>query len=139
MSLNAFCDGACRVSNPGETSCAFVVFEGEKLIAWESRYLGPELHSNNHAEYQGLLSLLRWAAVNKIYNLNIYCDSQLVVNQVNDVWDVNSAELMPLWRIAYALKVRGRHTLTHIKGHAGNEGNELADWFCNKILDMEGK
>ena len=137
--MKAYCDGACRVSNPGETSAAFVVFDGAQLTAWGARYLGPELHTNNHAEFQGLLDLLKWAETTKISKLEIFCDSALVVNTVNGIWELKSEDLRPLWLLATALKVRGQHTLKHVDGHAGNEGNELADWFCNDILNKEGK
>jgi ribonuclease HI len=140
--IHAYCDGACRVSNPGETSAAFVVFDGAQLTAWGARYLGPELHTNNYVEFQGLLDLLKWAETTKISKLEIFCDSALVVNTVNGVWELKSEDLRPLWLLATALKVRGQHTLKHVDGHAGNEGNEgneLADWFCNDILNKEGK
>jgi ribonuclease HI len=107
------------------------------LIHSESRYLGPELHTNNWAEYQGLLDLLKWTAKAGEKGLNIYCDSKLVVNQVMDVWDVNSAELKPLWFLAYNLRVRGQHMLYHIKSHNGNTGNEYVDLLCNEVLDKE--
>jgi len=102
-----------------------------------ARYLGPELHTNNYAEYMGLLELLRWAYARSIMGLDIYCDSKLVVNQVMDEWDVNSQDLMPLWREAYSLRIRGQHVLHHIKGHAGNPGNEYVDKMCNEALDKE--
>jgi ribonuclease HI len=142
--MKAYTDGACRVSNPGQTSCAWVIAitsnEDDVLYFKESgsRYLGPELHTNNYAEYQGLLDLLKYAAKHKIMGLEIYCDSKLVVNQVNDVWDVNNQELVPLWVLAYALRIRGGHTLQHIHGHSGDPGNEYVDRLCNEALDKEG-
>src|SRR5260370_26864562 len=102
--LKAFCDGACRVSNPGQCSAAFAVYTEDMLLVHsESRYLGPELYTNNWAEYQGLLDLLKWAEKTGEKGLSIYCDSKLVVNQVMDVWDVNSTELKSLWFLAYNL------------------------------------
>ncbi len=137
--MRAYTDGACRCGNPGETSAAFAVFlPGGELLQSHARYLGPDLHTNNFAEYVGLLDLLRWAAMNGPYlNLDIFCDSKLVVEQVNDNWDVNSADLLPLWREAYALLKRGGHTLTHIRGHQGDPGNEYVDRLCNEVLDAE--
>ena len=56
--IEAYCDGACRVSNPGVTSCAWVVYEGEREVKHQAYFLGPELHTNNYAEFQGLIKLL---------------------------------------------------------------------------------
>lgn len=137
--MKAYTDGACRVSNPGQCSAAFVVFQednnGPKYA--QSKYLGPELHTNNYAEYQAVLMLLRWAQENYIEGLDIYCDSKLVVNQVMGTWGVNSEELKPYYLEAYSLRVRGHHVLHHIKGHSGDPGNEFVDRLCNEVLDKE--
>jgi ribonuclease HI len=64
-----------------------------------------------------------------------FCDSKLVVEQVNQKWQVNSDELRPLMSKAYGLLVQGCHVLKHCKGHSGIQGNEKADELCNKELD----
>lgn len=140
MANTAYTDGACRGGNPGETSCAFAVFYGGELpVAQGSRYLGPELHTNNFAEYMGLLDLLEWSFLNNVTGLDIHCDSKLVVEQVNGTWEFTEASkhLLEIRRKAYALLVRGRHVLHHIKGHAGDLGNEYVDKLCNEVLDAE--
>lgn len=136
--LKSYCDGACRCSNPGQTSCAFAVYEGDRVIAEGSRYLGPDLRSNNFAEYQGLLDLLKWAEVNTVRGLTIYCDSQLVIKTTKGEWNLNVLALQPLRDLAYALLTRGGHTLEHVKGHSGVVGNERVDFLCNEVLDKEG-
>ena len=133
----AYTDGACRGGNPGQCSCAFVVMQNRTAVFMDSRYLGPELHTNNYAEYQGLLDLLKWADTNKVYYLEIYSDSALVVNQVRGSWKVNKEELKSLCNTATGLLIRGGHTLHLVKGHDGNIGNEYADKLCNKVLDEE--
>ena len=134
--LTAFTDGAVRVSNPGVASCAWVMYneKGEHLHS-ESHYLGPELHSNNFAEYQGVIRCFEWLYTHSTRNVIIYCDSKLVVEQVNQRWDVNSDELRPLMSKAYGLLVQGAHVLKHCKGHDGVIGNEKADELCNQELD----
>ena len=139
--LFAYCDGACRVSNPGVCSCAWVMYDGPREMHNSKTYLGTG-HSNNYAEYQGLLSLLRFCFANALHDVFIHCDSAVVVNQVNDVWDVNEQALLPLWREAYGLLHQGHHRLIHVRGHGGNanatdnEGNARADELCNIVLDM---
>ena len=100
-------------------------------------FLGPKLHTNNYAEYQGLIRLLKFLYKARLRNVVIYCDSLLVVNQVNDVWDVNSPDLLPYWQLAYGLLTQGCHVLKHIKGHDGIAGNEEADRLCNEELDRQ--
>jgi ribonuclease HI len=136
MSLVAYTDGACREANPGLCSAAFVVFEDGTEIHSEARYLGKA--TNNFAEYAGLLDLLRWAD-GRHTGVTIYSDSQLIVNQSCGNWKVNKKELEPLQRQAYALLIRGGHTLAWVKGHSGNAGNERVDQLCNEVLDKVQK
>ena len=144
--IEAWCDGACRGGNPGTCSCAWVLRgetfdEHDNLVlaidTYDQYFLGPELHTNNYAEYQGLIRLLKFLYKAHLRNVVIYCDSLLVVNQVNDVWDVNSPDLLPYWQLAYGMVMQGCHVLKHIKGHDGIAGNEEADRLCNEELDRQ--
>ena len=82
-----------------------------------------------------MIALLQYLYEQRYRNVVIYSDSKLVVEQVNQKWEVNSDELRPLMSKAYGLLVQGCHVLKHIKGHDGNKGNERADELCNAILD----
>ena len=137
--MKAYTDGACRCGNPGETSAAFAIFSYTgNVIQHHGRYLGPKFHTNNYAEYMALLDLLRYAVLNMpIASLDIFCDSKLVVEQVKGNWKVNEPSLAPFQREAQALFIRERHTLTHIRGHQGDPGNEYVDKLCNEVLDAE--
>ena len=141
--MRAYTDGACRVSNPGQCSAAFALYTGNEVMQSGFRYLGPELHTNNYAEYQGLLDLLKWTEVTKVTGLDIHCDSQLVVKQVRGEWAVKHKELQPLHDLAQALIIRGRHNLCWIRGHEQAEleedriGNTYVDKLCNEVLDKE--
>jgi ribonuclease HI len=132
----AYCDGACRVSNPGICSCAFVIYKDEIEVHTEGKYLGPELLSNNFAEYQGLILLLEFLYTRSIRNVVIYTDSELVVNQTLGKWEVKQPDLKVLATKCYGLLVQGCHVLKHIKGHDGNKGNVRADEICNAVLDL---
>ena len=136
--LTAYCDGACRVSNPGQTSAAWVLYDGGIEIAAYGLYLGPMLHTNNYAEFWGLILLLSNLECTGIGGVTIYCDSQLVVNQVNIEWAIKNIDNAYLAYQAYAMLVRGRHKLIHVKGHDGNKGNERADQLANEALDRAG-
>ena len=133
--LTAYTDGACRVSNPGITSCSFVLYNGSVVDHEESKYLGPELHSNNFAEYQGLILLLEWLYKNSIRNVVIHCDSKLVVNQTLGNWVINQDDLCGFAAKCYGLLTQGCHVLKHCDGHSGVVGNERADQLCNIALD----
>ena len=134
--IEAYTDGACRGGNPGFCSCAWILYDGEEELDYEGCYLGPERHTNNYAEYMGLIKLLEYLYNRAIRNVVIHCDSMLVVEQVNLRWNTTSgSDIDKLRTRAYGLLVAGCHVLKHVKGHDGNLGNEEVDSLCNEVLD----
>jgi ribonuclease HI len=133
--VEGYVDGACR---SGQCSCAWVL-RGSKTDCEGRRFLGPETHTNNYAEYQGLLDLLEFLYDESLRNVIIYSDSQLVVRQVTQIYETHDDELRPLMVKAYGLLTMGCHVLKHVKGHDGNPGNEEADRLCNLVLDEEAR
>ena len=132
-SYTAYTDGACRVSNPGLCCCGYVVYSDGVIIASHTRIL-EGLNTNNVSEYSGLLDLLEWAKAEGITDLTIYSDSMLVVTQSTAQWGVNP-QLSQYAGKAFTLLAEGNHKLLHIKGHAGNVGNETIDRLLNSVLD----
>lgn len=132
--LKAWTDGACRKGNPGFCSCAWALLKDDTLIC-NSVYLGPERHTNNYAEYMALVYLLEYLSYQKIEGVVIHSDSELVVNQVNQAWKINNEDLKKMCNKCYALLVRGKHFLLHVKGHNGDKYNEYVDRLCNEKLD----
>lgn len=135
--LKAYTDGACRGGNPGFCSCAFVVYDGDLELVSQGTFLGHERHTNNFAEYQGLLTMLQWAHKAGHKGTVIHCDSLLVINQVTQIWQTRN-DLVPYALRANALVGVGGHTLKHVRGHQGIVGNERADQICNQMLDENG-
>lgn len=133
--FTAYTDGACRVSNPGLCSCAFVVYQDGVERFRHGRLLGTPF-TNNYAEYQGVIMLLEWAAELGYEGVEIWCDSKLVVCQVNCEWQVKP-HMQELCSRAFGLLHKTKSTLKHLRGHQGTIGNEVADQICNEILDRE--
>ncbi|XP_057858310.1 uncharacterized protein LOC131067362 [Cryptomeria japonica] len=55
--------------------------------------------TNNMVEYEALLTGIKMAVEWKIIDLNVYGDSQLVINQVNDNYQTKDEKLMPYKRM----------------------------------------
>lgn len=93
-------DGGVRGGNPGHAGFAAVIAtaEGEFIIA---RPLKGK-HTNNYAEYQGLIVGIKYAKHLGVTNLDIISDSKLVVEQVNGRWRTWERDLIPLQREAQA-------------------------------------
>ncbi len=133
--LTSYTDGACRGGNPGFCSAAWVLYEVYKEVASGAKYLGPERHTNNYAEYQALLMLLRELHKHGVRGVHIFTDSELVLNQTLGNWTINKEELRGYAAEAYGMLVQGCHILRHVDGHSGVQGNERADELCNQVLD----
>ena len=96
-----FFDGGTFPLNPGHGGCGAVICLNEKDHSF-SEYLGENV-TNNQAEYRGLILGLEKALEMGIKHLNVYGDSQLVINQVTGEYNCRNTGLIPLQRKAQEL------------------------------------
>jgi ribonuclease HI len=134
MSVNsaytAHVDGGAR-GNPGPAGYGAVIRDPQgKKVAELSEYLGH--HTNNYAEYQGLLGVLRYAIENKIAALHVVSDSELMVRQMKGIYKVKHPELRRLHDEAKQLVNQLEHFDIR---HALREQNQTADRLANLAMD----
>lgn len=128
--FTAHCDGGSR-GNPGPAAYGAVIEDPQgRVVARLSEYLGRQ--TNNHAEYQGLLAVLTWAAEHGTRQLRVVSDSELMVKQMKGAYKVSSPALRPLWeearrRANLLERFDIRHTL--------RAGNQEADRLANEAMD----
>lgn len=109
--FTVYSDGGSR-GNPGKSAYAIVVTENGKVIHEHAEFLG--VHTNNYAEYRGLI-----AGIAKVVELGgqeaeFVMDSQLVIRQMTGQYKVKSPDMKVLHDDAVALsalipKVRYRN------------------------------
>ena len=88
-------DGASR-KNPGPASYGFVVFSDNDDIVYKGKkYIGNT--TNNVAEYAGLFCGLQYCVENSINKLEVFGDSNLILNQVMGKYKVKSENLKPFY------------------------------------------
>jgi len=126
----AHIDGGAR-GNPGPSGYGVVIHDpsGSK-VAELSEYLGH--HTNNYAEYQGLLAVLRYAVAHGIKSLRVVSDSELMVRQMKGIYKVKHPDLRKLYEEAQQL-VR-KLNYFEIR-HAMREHNVDADRLANEAMD----
>ncbi len=95
-----YSDGGSR-GNPGKSAYAIVVTENSRIIHEHAEFLG--IHTNNYAEYRGLI-----AAIAKVIELGgkeaeFVMDSQLVIRQMTGEYKVKSPDMKVLHDDAVAL------------------------------------
>ena len=138
--IHIFTDGACD-PNPGEAGSGVAVYEQGLLSElWYGCY--EPLGTNNTAELNALYKALEIAEkmLSPGRRIQILSDSSYSINAMTKWsvgWEKNgwtrkgNQELVNKELIAsmYSLykRLAGNVVLTHVKGHSGVEGNELAD------------
>lgn len=96
------------------------------------RFIGKA--TNNEAEYQALIDGLKAAAEWKPDRLEIYLDSQLVVEQIKGKYRVKKPELQPLHsRAKELLEGFSEFVIEHVE----REDNGGADALANRALDEQ--
>tara|TARA_A200000159_G_C7093849_1_gene243770 strand:- start:209 stop:598 length:390 start_codon:yes stop_codon:yes gene_type:complete len=123
-------DGASR-GNPGAASYGGVIYkpDGTTLLTYK-KAIGH--HTNNVAEYLGLIVGLRHCIDQKINNVAVYGDSKLVVEQTMGNWKVKSENLIHLQNeVKKCLQCINNISITHIY----RKHNKVADRLANEALD----
>jgi ribonuclease HI len=122
-------DGASR-GNPGPAAAGVVIeADGGTLIARGGHYLG--VMTNNQAEYRALITGLRAIAAYQPSSVEVYLDSELLVNQLNGRYRVRDERLRPLYEEALRLaKALPRVRFSHVPRAL----NHLADAEANKAF-----
>ena len=101
MILKIFTDGGSR-GNPGPASIGGVGYLNGKQIFEFKKAIG--IATNNDAEYLALIEALEnvKSYMLQVTRIEFYCDSRLMVNQVNGMFKVKNGKIKE-----YILKIRG--------------------------------
>ena len=129
MRHQVFCDGASR-SNPGDASIGVSILLDGKEVHAISKKIG--IATNNEAEYQALIDGLNICIDNSIKEIDVFLDSNLVVEQVNKNYKVKAENLKVLNSKVDELI----QEFNFIKiNHVYREENKRADQLANMALD----
>ena len=95
-------------------------------------YLGHQ--TNNVAEYTGVIKALETAQSLQAKTMELFCDSELLVKQINGLYKVRSANIKPLYEEALSLLSQfDQWKVTHVY----REDNKHADAMVNEALDRQ--
>jgi len=137
--VDVFCDGACD-PNPGKSGTVIAIYKKQQL---DQLWYGLHNRSgtNNTAELLGLYHSLMFAkaAAEDGQSVTVHCDSKYSIDCVTTWacgwkakgWKKKGGEIknLDIIKPAHALymEIADKIQVLHVKGHAGIEGNELAD------------
>jgi len=128
--VNLYTDGACR-GNPGQGGAgAVLVRETGEIVATVKHSLGH--CTNNIAEYRALIFGLEIALKKRYGRLNIFLDSELLVNQIKGSYKVKNENLKILMReVRKLLSYFDSYKVEHID----RSQNHMADKLANEAID----
>ncbi len=129
MRYQLFCDGASR-SNPGDASIGISILLDGKEVHTISKKIG--IATNNEAEYQALIDGLNYCVDNSIKEIEVFLDSNLVVEQVNKNFKVKAGNLKVLnSKVDDLIQEFNFIEINHVY----REENKRADQLANMALD----
>ena len=129
MRYQLFCDGASR-SNPGDASIGVSILLDGKEVHTISKKIG--IATNNEAEYQALIDGLNYCVDNSIKEIEVFLDSNLVVEQVNKNFKVKAENLKELnSKVDDLIQAFNFIEINHVY----REENKRADQLANMALD----
>jgi ribonuclease HI len=124
-----YCDGASR-SNPGDASIGISILLDGKEVHTISKKIG--IATNNEAEYQALIDGLNYCVDNSIKEIEVFLDSNLVVEQVNKNFKVKAGNLKVLnSKVDDLIQEFNFIEINHVY----REENKRADQLANMALD----
>ena len=129
MRYQLYCDGASR-SNPGDASIGISILLDGKEVHTISKKIG--IATNNEAEYQALIDGLNYCVDNSIKEIEVFLDSNLVVEQVNKNFKVKAGNLKVLnSKVDDLIQEFNFIQINHVY----REENKRADQLANMALD----
>jgi ribonuclease HI len=128
--LIIYTDGGAR-GNPGPAGIGAVIKdENGETVATISEFIGEA--TNNQAEYKAVIAALKRAKSFKAQELEVFLDSELVCEQLNQKYKIKNQELAPLFVQIWNLSIGMKKT---IYKHIPREKNQEADKLVNLAID----
>ncbi len=128
--LIIYTDGGAR-GNPGPSGIGAVLKdENGETIATVSEFIGEA--TNNQAEYKAVIAGIKKAKQLGAKEVELFLDSELVCEQLNQKYKIKNKELAPLfvqiWNLGIGFK---KITYRHVR----REQNQEADRLVNIAID----
>ena len=125
-------DGSC-IPNPGKMAIGIVIYQDGNLLKKVNEMIGRG--TNNIAEYRAVIKGLEEIKNIPAQTVEFYCDSQLVVKQLNKQFKVKNKKIILLYQRIQELLNEINSPVFFIWNR--REENQLADNLARKLLIQE--
>ena len=128
-----FVDGSSK-GNPGQSGVAFVVFDDDKnIVCTASKDVGKM--TNNQAEYLAVEAALDWCLEFDRPHVTIKSDSELIVKQLNGVYQLKNPRLLDRYAAVKGTVVLLDGDIGVTFEHIPREDNHIADKLAKAASD----
>lgn len=128
--VRVFTDGAIRPALGKSGLAAIVMDEQGRIHRWWSKCAGSM--TCNEAEYAAVILALESLRRMRLVEVDIYCDSQVVVHQMNGLANAQAPALRQAQARLRGLVVQFSRVTFH---HIPREQNRLADALANEAVE----
>ena len=132
--FSLFTDGACEFNDeykPINAGIGGVVKLNDKALFSFSENIGVK--TNNEAEYLALIKGLNLCLENKILNISIFADSELVVKQINGSYKVKNERMADLHKRTHELLSKfNSWNINHVFRYKNDEADNLSKQGLSK-------
>ncbi len=125
-------DGSC-IPNPGNMAIGVVIYRDGQLWKKINEIIGQG--TNNIAEYSAVIRGLEEIKGIPSHSVQFYCDSQLIVKQLNGQFKVKNKKMIPLYEKIQELVKEIKAPVFFIWNR--RENNQMADHLARKLLLKE--
>ncbi len=137
LTVEVWCDGS-GTSMDSEAGCGVVIVVPDAPKIERGFYLGHG--TNNFAELSAIrraVLLLEELKVPRTAKIRVHSDSEYAIGALTKSWDVKANADLVADTKAVCRRYPGLE-LFHVKGHAGNAGNEAADKLAGAAAASQG-
>ena len=115
-----------------------VIFTGDKELHFSKAFSDPQLvrHRNVAGEMKGAEFVMQYCLDNNIKSVDIYYDYTGIENWCTGAWKTNNPETKAYADFYKEISERLEVNFVKVKGHSGDEYNDLADKLAKKALGI---
>jgi len=137
MMIEVYIDGSSK-GNPGPGGAGIVIQDKARQETLGIHGIPLGYVTNNQAEFLALKHALAELKTHGLFRepISILTDSQLVVGIFFQNWKAK-ANLELVMEIRNLLKEFPQLTFVYVRGHNGNQGNELADSLAQEAAESQ--
>lgn len=134
--INAYFDGSAR-PNPGPAGIGYLGRDRNGSIIYFKQSLHIGNRTNNQAEFTSLLWAMADCAIKKIPRVNFFGDSLLVIEGVNNNWNIKNPDLLVyLMASQYLKRYFVEISFRHIPRDLNTEADRLSQEASTMLLDL---